>query len=177
MADIYISLGSNIEREYHVQHALKALVKTFNLVFEELSLSSLFESEAVGFSGNAFYNMVIGLRTQCSVEQVAVKLREIEISYGRSLDAKKFSPRTLDLDLLLYDDLIIDTPAQLPRDEIDKNAFVLWPLSEVAPKLIHPIVKLDYQTLWQNYDKTSQQLKIVKNCWCSQQEKGKNQTL
>jgi 2-amino-4-hydroxy-6-hydroxymethyldihydropteridine diphosphokinase len=78
---------------------------------------------------------------------------------------KKFSPRTLDLDLLLYDDLIIDSPAQLPRNEIDKNAFVLWPLSEVAPMLLHPIIKQNYYTLWQNYDKNHQQLKIVANCW------------
>lgn len=165
MADIFISLGSNIDREYHVQHALKALAKTFNLAFEKLSLSSLFESEAIGFSGNAFYNMVIGINTQCSVEQVALKLRDIEISYGRTLNAKKFSPRTLDLDLLLYDDLITDTPAQLPRDEIDKNAFVLWPLSEIAPDLIHPLLNKSYLALWQNYDKTSQQLSIVEKCW------------
>ncbi len=175
MANIYISLGSNVEREYHVQQGLNALAKAFNLDFEQLSLSSLFESEAIGFSGNAFYNMVIGIKTECSVEQVATKLREIEIRYGRTLDAKKFSPRTLDLDLLLYDDLIIDTPAQLPRDEIDKNAFVLWPLSEIAPTLTHPIIKLNYKTLWQNYKKTSQQLKIVENCWNSQQ--GKSKTL
>lgn len=165
MATIYISLGSNVEREYHVQHGLKALAETFNLPFDQLILSSLFESEAVGFSGNAFYNMVVGIKTQCSVEKVAVKLRNIEIKYGRCVDAKKFSPRTLDLDLLLYDDLIIDSPAQLPRDEIDKNAFVLWPLSEIAPTLIHPIIKQEYQTLWQNYNKESQQLKIVNNCW------------
>jgi len=173
MADIYISLGSNVEREYHVQHALKALAKTFDLAFEQLSLSSLFESEAVGFSGNAFYNMVIGIKTKCSVEEVAIKLRNIEIDYGRTLDAKKFSPRTLDLDLLLFDDLIIESPAQLPRDEIDKNAFVLWPLSEIAPKLVHPTLKLNYQTLWQNYDKASQHLKIVESCWYSPEDKGK----
>jgi len=129
MADIYISLGSNVEREYHVQHGLKALAKTFNLPFEALVLSSLFKSKAVGFSGNAFYNMVIGINTQDNIEQVTLKLRDIEIRYGRTLNAKKFSPRTLDLDLLLYNDLIIDVPAQLPRDEIDKNAFVLWPVT------------------------------------------------
>ncbi len=167
MATIYISLGSNIEREYHVQNGLNALAKAFNIPFEELILSSLFESEAVGFNGNAFYNMVIGIKTQYSVDQVVMKLRAIEIDYGRTLDAKKFSPRTLDLDLLLYDDLIINKPAQLPRDEIDKNAFVLWPLSEIAPKLIHPIIKVDYQTLWQNYNKISQQLTKVENCWNS----------
>jgi len=165
MAEIYISLGSNVEREYHVQHGLKALAKTFDLPFEQLILSSLFKSKAIGFSGNAFYNMVIGIYTQDSVEQVATKLRDIEINYGRTLDAKKFSPRTLDLDLLLYDNLITNEPAQLPRDEIDKNAFVLWPLSEVAPDLVHPIIKENYQTLWKNYDKASQQLNIIANCW------------
>lgn len=165
MADIYISLGSNVEREYHVRQGLKALASAFNLPFEQLKLSSLFESEAVGFSGNAFYNMVIGLKISHSVEQVAIKLRDIEFRYGRTSDAKKFSPRTLDLDLLLYDDLIIDSPAQLPRDEINKNAFVLWPLSEVAPKVVHPIIKQNYYTLWQNYDKTNQQLKKISFEW------------
>ena len=92
-------------------------------------------------------------------------MREIEFSYGRSVNAKKFSPRTLDLDLLLFDDLITETPAQLPRDEIDKNAFVLWPLSEIAPDLIHPTLNKSYQSLWQDYDKSRQQLKIVKQCW------------
>lgn len=165
MADIYISLGSNVEREYHVQQGLYALAAAFDLPFEQLTLSSLFESEAVGFSGNAFYNMVIGITTSLSVEQVAIKLRDIEFRHGRTNDAKKFSPRTLDLDLLLYDDLIIDSPAQLPRDEINKNAFVLWPLSEVAPQVVHPKIKQNYYTLWQNYDKDYQQLKIVANCW------------
>jgi 2-amino-4-hydroxy-6-hydroxymethyldihydropteridine diphosphokinase len=165
MANIYISLGSNVEREYHVQQGLNALAVAFNLPFEQLELSSLFESEAIGFSGNAFLNMVIGIKTTHSVEQVAIKLRDIEFSYGRTREAKKFSPRTLDLDLLLYDNLIIDSPAQLPRSEIDKNAFVLWPLSEVAPQLMHPIIKQNYYTLWQNYDKNHQQLKIVDNCW------------
>jgi 2-amino-4-hydroxy-6-hydroxymethyldihydropteridine diphosphokinase len=165
MADIYISLGSNVEREYHVQQGLKALAVAFDLPFEQLLLSSLFESEAVGFSGNAFYNMVIGIKTSLSVEQVAIKLRSIEFNHGRTNDAKKFSPRTLDLDLLLYDDLIIDSPAQLPRNEINKNAFVLWPLSEVAPQVVHPIINKNYYTLWQNYDKNYQQLKIVANCW------------
>lgn len=165
MADIYISLGSNVEREYHVQQGLNALAVAFDLPFEKLLVSSLFESEAVGFSGNAFLNMVIGITTSLSVDQVAINLRDIEFSYGRTNDVKKFSPRTLDLDLLLYDDLIINSPAQLPRNEINKNAFVLWPLSEVAPQLIHPILKKNYYTLWQNYDKNHQRLKVVANCW------------
>lgn len=172
MATIYISLGSNIQREYHVQNGLKSITQAFNQPIEKLMLSSLYESDAVGFSGSAFYNMVIGLHTQSTVDQVVKKLRDIEVEFGRPLNAKKFSPRTLDLDLLLYDDLIIDTPAQLPRDEIDKNAFVLWPLCEIAPTLIHPIIKRDYQSLWHHYDKDSQQLKVIHNCWQSLYKNG-----
>ncbi len=161
MATIYVSLGSNIDREKHVKQGLSALEQALGT----LTLSSLFESKAVGFTGKAFYNMVIAVETEKSVIQVASILRNIEFAHGRGLNAKKFSPRSLDLDLLLYDDLIIEQPAQLPRDEITKNAFVLWPLSQVAPDVIHPILKENYQTLWQNYNKASQTLNIVANCW------------
>jgi len=165
MAQIYISLGSNIEREHYVQQGLLSLAKAFELPFEQLILSSLFECEAVGFDGPIFYNMVIGITCKHNVEQVAKILRTIEFTHGRDHNAKKFSPRTLDLDLLLYDNLIIDQPAQLPRDEITKNAFVLWPLSQVAPELAHPILKQNYHDLWQDYNKNSQQLSIIANCW------------
>lgn len=165
MAQIYISLGSNVKREHNVEQGLISLAKAFSLPFEQLILSSLFECEAIGFKGPAFYNMVIGITCQQSVEQVASMLREIEFLHGRDHNAKKFSPRTLDLDLLLYDDLIIDQPAQLPRDEITKNAFVLWPLSQVAPELSHPVLKKNYQDLWLDYNKNNQQLSIVANCW------------
>ncbi|WP_019027083.1 2-amino-4-hydroxy-6-hydroxymethyldihydropteridine diphosphokinase [Colwellia piezophila] len=165
MAQIYISLGSNIEREHYVKQGLLSLAKEFSLPFEQLALSSLFECEAIGFHGPTFYNMVIALNCSHNVEEVTTILRAIEFSHGRDHNAKKFSPRTLDLDLLLYEDLIIDQPAQLPRDEITKNAFVLWPLSQIAPQLKHPILKKSYQTLWQDYNKSSQQLSIVANCW------------
>lgn len=165
MAQIYISLGSNIDREHYIKQGLLSLAKAFKLPFEQLTLSSLFESEAVGFDGAAFYNMVVGIKCSQSVEEVASMLRAIEFFHGRDHNAKKFSPRSLDLDLLLFDDLIIDQPAQLPRDEITKNAFVLWPLSQVAPDLTHPIVRQSYQDLWQDYNKNSQHLSIVANCW------------
>ena len=161
MSRIYISLGSNVDREHYVKAGLTALAN----VYEQLTLSSLFESEAVGFSGAAFYNLVIGIDTFDSVELVAEQLRIIEFTHGRALDAKKYSPRTLDLDLLLYDDLIIDTPVQIPRNEITKNAFVLWPLAEIAGQLIHPVLKISYQQLWQEYNKSSQQLRKVPLNW------------
>jgi 2-amino-4-hydroxy-6-hydroxymethyldihydropteridine diphosphokinase len=165
MAQIYISLGSNINREHYVKQGLIALADAFDLPFKELTLSSLFESAAIGFNGAAFYNMVIGISCTQNVSQVANILRTIEFSNGRDRNAKKFSPRSLDLDLLLYDNLIINLPAQLPRDEITTNAFVLWPLSQIAPELSHPILKKNYQYLWKNYNKQNQQLSIIDNCW------------
>ena len=165
MAQIYISLGSNIEREYHIKHGIISIANAFDIAIEAMQLSSLFESEAIGFDSDNFYNMVIGLECDISVEEVASMLKKIEIAHGRTHQDKKFSPRTLDLDLLLYDDLIIDKPAQLPREEICYNAFVLWPLSELAPKVLHPVLQQSYQELWQNYDKSSQQLHIVASCW------------
>ncbi|WDE12642.1 2-amino-4-hydroxy-6-hydroxymethyldihydropteridine diphosphokinase [Thalassomonas haliotis] len=161
MAQVYISLGTNVDRELHVKQGLTALSEHYG----ELTLSSLFESEAVGFAGSAFYNMVIGLQTDESVESVAACLREIEYANGRSPDAKKYSPRTLDLDLLLFDDLILEQPAQIPRNEICHNAFVLWPLAEIAGDLLHPVVKQSYRELWLAYDKSSQKLQKVPLNW------------
>ncbi len=163
MARLYISLGSNVERQHHVTAGLNALEKLFG----SLTLSSLFASKAVGFDGAEFYNMVIGASTELNITEVATALRDIEFANGRQIDAKKYSPRTLDLDLLLFDDLILDHPAQIPRAEITENAFVLWPLAEVAPELKHPILKQSYQQLWQTYDK-KQQLTKVSFSWQSQ---------
>jgi len=157
MAHVYISLGSNINREHYVVQGLNAL----EVEFGKLSLSSLFESESIGFDGAPFYNMVIGIITGQSIDTVTTVLRNIEYTHGRMTNAKKFSPRTLDLDLLLFDDLILSTPAQIPRDEITKNAFVLWPLAELVPDREHPILRLTYQELWQAFNKGSQQLRKV----------------
>lgn len=161
MAQVFISLGTNIDRRYYVEQGLNAL----NDAFGKLTLSSLFESEAVGFSGKPFFNMVIGFNTEESLLQMSKVLREIEFANGREKNAKKFSPRTLDLDILLYDNVIMEQPVQLPRTEILQNAFVLWPLAEVAPNLLHPLVGKSYQQLWQRYDKASQQLVKIPLSW------------
>jgi 2-amino-4-hydroxy-6-hydroxymethyldihydropteridine diphosphokinase len=161
MADIFISLGTNVQREQNLRSGLIALQQAFGA----LQLSSLFESDAVGFHGNAFYNLVIGASTDYSVQQVAELLRDIEYLHGRPEQAKKYSPRTLDLDLLLYEQLILTQPAQIPRDEITSNAFVLWPLAELAPQHMHPILQESYQQLWQRFDKSSQPIRKVPFTW------------
>lgn len=158
MATIYISLGSNIDREQNTRAGIDALKQAFG----ELKLSSVYESEAVGFEGDAFYNMVIACDVDTPVHETNQILRDIEDANGRDRSGPKFSSRTLDLDLLLYDDLVLDEKGlKLPRGEILKNAFVLWPLAEIAPHLIHPETNTSYAELWSAFDKTKEALKPV----------------
>ena len=154
MAQIFISIGSNINKEHYIKAALAILPQHFDNVI----YSSVFESESVGFEGNNFYNLVAAATTNLPLEEVCARLKKIERDHGRTPADKKFSPRTLDLDLLFFDEVICDTPAQLPRDEITKNAFVLWPLAEIASDFIHPTVNLSIGELWQNYNKNKQKL-------------------
>ncbi|RDH82964.1 MAG: 2-amino-4-hydroxy-6-hydroxymethyldihydropteridine diphosphokinase [endosymbiont of Galathealinum brachiosum] len=158
MAWVYISLGSNIDREELTRAGVDALQKRYG----ELVLSSVYESEAVGFEGDSFYNMVIGLQTDDDVLKVAQALRLIEDENGRDRSGPRFSSRTLDLDLLLYDDLIINQDKlQIPRDEILLRAFVLWPMAEVAPDLTHPEVNKTYAELWSEFDKEKEKLEPI----------------
>ena len=108
MAQIFISLGSNINKAEHIRRALVAL----NQHFENTHHSSVFESEAVGFAGNNFYNSVLAATTNMALVDVCALLKQIERDNGRQANDKKFSPRTLDLDLLFYDDVICESPAQ-----------------------------------------------------------------
>jgi len=154
MANIFISIGSNVNKESNIVNS----IKTLKAYFLDLTCSAVFESESVGFDGHNFYNLVARANTDMSLEDVCVLLKKIERDNGRLPSDKKFSPRTLDLDLLFFDDVICDNPAQLPRDEITKNAFVLWPLVEIAPEFVHPINKMPISDIWQKYDKTQQKL-------------------
>ncbi len=154
----YISIGSNIEREKNVRSSLIALEKQFG----KLVVSSLYESEAVGFEGNVFYNLIVGFESNLDVKIVAKQLRDIELLHGRTRNSQKFSARTLDLDLILYGDLIIhDGRLQIPRDEIERYAFVLEPLAEIAANLQHPISKKTYADLWGEYDKTNLKQHVI----------------
>lgn len=149
MALIYISVGSNINRDINLRGGVRAMAEHFGA----LTLSSVYESEAVGFCGDPFYNMVVAAETNLAVHDCVTLLKNIEEQYGRVRGAEKFSGRTLDLDLLTYDQVICDVPVQLPRGEITENAFVLWPLAEIAAEQIHPPTGQSYATLWQAYNK------------------------
>lgn len=157
----YISIGSNIDKDIHIPSSLAALKQAFG----ELSLSSIYKTEAVGFVGDCFYNLVVGFQSQLSAKEIAKILRQIELDHGRTREAQKFSARTLDLDLLLLGDQIIsDGRLEIPRDEIERYAFVLEPLAEIAPNDKHPVNGKSYAELWQNFSKNQPaQIKIKPN--------------
>lgn len=154
----YISVGSNIDKQKYIPASLVALRHCFG----QLAVSSIYESEAVGFSGDSFYNCVVGFHSELDVKDVTKQLRQIELDNGRTRSCTKFSARTLDLDLILYGDLVIrEGRLQIPRDEIERYAFVLEPLAEIAPTLKHPISQLTYAELWENFDKTAVKQKRI----------------
>ena len=162
MPKTYISIGSNIDRDQNIPASLHALEHHFG----KLTISSIYESEPVGFTGDTFYNLVVGFNSDLGVKEVAKLLRQIELDNGRTRDSQKFSARTLDLDLILYDDLILNEGRlQIPRDEIERYAFVLEPLAEIAPTLKHPISHLSYAELWEKFDKTNLKQKRVTPAW------------
>ena len=161
MNRIYVSLGTNIDREKHAKAGLRAMFDAFG----ELTLSPVYESESVGFVGSPFYNLVIGATTSKALGEVCRILKQIERDNGRISSEKKFSPRTLDLDLLLFNDLAIKQPIVLPRPEILYNAFVLLPLQDLIPQQCHPEVNKTYGELWKNFDKASQKLWPISFKW------------
>lgn len=160
----YISIGSNIDREKHIPASIKALTGLFG----KLGISSIYESEPVGFVGDAFYNLVVGFDSDLDIKEIIDQLRQIEIDNGRNRECKKFSARTLDLDLLLYGDLVLNEGRiQLPRDEIERYAFVLEPLAEIAGHLRHPVTQLRYSELWEQFDKSNLQQHRIAPSWAS----------
>ncbi|CAG9297840.1 2-amino-4-hydroxy-6-hydroxymethyldihydropteridine diphosphokinase [Celerinatantimonas diazotrophica] len=145
MARVYIGIGSNLNREYSLAFGLEFIEQLVG----SLTRSAIYRSEAVGFNGPDFYNLVAGFNTTLELADLGLKLREIEYRCGRPQNAKKCSSRTLDIDILLYDRVVCESPYCLPRPEICFNAFVLRPLAEIAGEFIHPQTGLSLVQMWQ----------------------------
>lgn len=153
MSLVWFGIGSNRERSKHIRAGIRALHDAFASAERPLEVSRVFESDAVGFTGRRFYNLVARIETEQSLSQISAICKDIERRLGHLPSATRYSPRTLDIDLLLFDDIISAGPIQLPRAEILTNAFVLWPLAELAPDHKHPETGLSFATHWQQYHK------------------------
>ena len=139
MARVYVSLGTNVERERHLLAGLDLLEAALG----DLLLSSLYETEAVGFSGPAFFNLVAGADTDQPPESLVATLRSVEARCGRRRGAERNASRTLDLDLLLHGTRCVEEPGLLlPHPRLHERGFVLEPLCDLAPDLVHPVLDL-----------------------------------
>ena len=148
MPRVFIGIGSNIDRENNIRGAVREL----NAHYGALTLSPVYESQAVGFKGENFYNLVAGFDTEESVERIKETLAHIESRLGRSRGENRFSARTLDLDLLLYGDRVRhDSQVELPHPDIQRYAFVLRPLADMAPELKHPETGLSCAEMWRRF--------------------------
>lgn len=154
---VAVSLGSNIEAEKNIRKAVAELKTQFG----QLTRSPVYKTAAVGFDGEDFLNLVVSFTTHKSVHCVAAMLKIIEDRLGRDRSQPKFSARSIDLDLLTYDELILDQPGvQIPRTEILENAFVLKPLSDILPTQQHPQLEKTYVQLWHDMQQNAGRIKL-----------------
>jgi len=151
MSFLHINIGSNQDRRKNIRLALDKLESKF----KKITVSSLFDSPSEGFDGSNFYNIGVNVETQNNIHEVVDILHHIENSLGRDRSLSKFSSRIIDLDLVLYDDVIDDT-LNVPRRDILKYAFVLAPLAELDPNGLHPQKGVSYLNLWKEFQSSKE---------------------
>lgn len=148
MTLVVLGIGSNVDREHNVHFALNAL----RTALGPLALSPIVESDPVGYdSSSRFYNMVVGVDTEWAIEDVRQLCKRLEHQSGRRTDEPRFSPKTLDIDLLLWGETVTpegQRPA-LPHPDIARFAHVLCPLALLYPSAQHPVSGTSYGELWQ----------------------------
>jgi len=158
MPDVYVAAGSNIQPELNLRSAISALKRRLG----DLRISRAYRNKAVGFEGPDFINLVIGFETELTLTEVLSVLQAVEGLCGRPRKAPKFEPRSMDLDLLLYGDMVCATHAiTLPRPDLIKKVYMLGPLAELAPDFVHPTLKQTIGELWQGFDKTAHPMALV----------------
>lgn len=149
MATVYLGLGSNVDVSKNLALGIDELRKAYG----ELRLSPVYRSAPVGFEGDDFLNLVVELQTEDSPQAIHDRVERIHDLAGRVRSSNAFISRTLDIDLLLYDDLVLaDGKIRVPRADVLDYGFVLRPLAELAPELRHPVTGLTMREHWETFD-------------------------
>ena len=157
MARVYLGLGSNVDAERNLRLAIGELRSAYGA----LEISPVYRSAPVGFEGPDFLNLVTALETDDSPDRISERMEAIHRLAGRRREAGRFVARPLDIDILLYDDLVRDKPPRLPRRDVLDYAFVLRPLLDIAPDLVHPVTGRPLAEHWAAFDRDSQPLTRV----------------
>ncbi len=143
MSTAYLCAGSNIgDRVGYLQQANNLLKDTAGIIVTESS--SIYETEPVGFKDQQWFaNAVLKIETTLSPQELLEQCMRIEKQLGRKRDPdNRFGPRTLDLDILFYEDRIIsDESLQIPHPRMHERAYALVPMLELDPDFVHPVIK------------------------------------
>lgn len=158
MAVVYLGLGSNELPEKNLRIALRELGKRYGNV----ALSPVYRSAALGFDGDDFLNLVVRIESDQTPAEICDEIELIHNVAGRVRGSDKWESRPLDIDLLLYNDLIDEQrPARVPRADILQYSFVLRPMADLAPTLVHPLSGRTMLEHWQDFDATAHPLERV----------------
>jgi 2-amino-4-hydroxy-6-hydroxymethyldihydropteridine diphosphokinase len=159
---VYVAAGSNVEPAANLRRALDVLAGHY----PALRCSRAYRNRAVGFEGDDFLNLVLGFETTDGVHEVIGRLHEAEAACGRARDAAKWAPRAMDLDTLLYGNLVCDEPGLvLPRPDLTRRAYMLGPMAEIAPDLVHPVLGRTMRELWAAFDRDAHPMQHVELGW------------
>lgn len=145
----FVGAGSNLEPQANLARACAEIARTW----PDARFSRAYANAAVGFDGPEFINLVVGFTTKQTIDQMIARLREIETVCGRPRNAPKWASRSMDLDVLLFGDRVAKTADYtLPRPDLLKRPYMLGPMAEIAPEVMHPTAHRTIGALWREFD-------------------------
>jgi 2-amino-4-hydroxy-6-hydroxymethyldihydropteridine diphosphokinase len=157
---VYVAIGSNVDPELNIAKAAGELKR----LFPSARFSSWYRNEAVGFTGDDFVNGVVGFSTDLPLRRVIEQLHAVEALCERPRNAPRWAPRTMDLDVLLYDNVVCSEPSlTLPRPDLVKRPYMLGPMAEIAPEVVHPTLGVTIGELWQRFDREAHAMTVIES--------------
>ncbi len=158
MPEVYVAAGSNVRPRDNLRRVLAILRRSW----PDMRVSRAYANPAVGFQGDDFVNLVMGFETDEPLDAVLARLHAAEAACGRPREAPKWAPRSMDLDVLLYGDMVGEFPgAVLPRPDLLRRAYMLGPLAELAPEVEHPTLHRSIRDLWEGFDRDAHVMRAV----------------
>ncbi|MEZ5500624.1 MAG: 2-amino-4-hydroxy-6-hydroxymethyldihydropteridine diphosphokinase [Steroidobacteraceae bacterium] len=155
MVAVYVAGGSNVDAPRNVKRAAALLRQRF----ADIRFSHAYQNAPAGFDGADFINFVAGFTTSEPLADVVAALQKIEAACGRARLAPKWEPRSMDLDILLYgDEINLRGSPRLPRPDLLRRSYMLGPMAEIAPDVVHPTTRRSVGELWREFDAASHPL-------------------